>query len=210
MADYHQYVFDQEKREFIGEFEEMYKQESISNYDSWHQEDSRQLKLNIVLSLINEMNYSTIIDIGCGKGSFTHKLKKRNNDVYGLDISSTAVEIARQRFPDIQFSNLDVNKILEVISTFKTVESKKGYVDFVFSSECFSYLENWKELIEIISKHTKYFMISLYIPEKPIGFIKAIDELETEIEMHFKIIESIHLTTTNAFIIYAESKISQL
>ena len=206
MAEYHQYVFDKEKREFIGDFEEMYRQESISNFDSWHQEDSRQLKLNIVLSLINEMNYSTIIDIGCGKGSFSHKLKKRNNFVYGLDVSKTAVEIAQQRFPDIEFSSLDVNDISEVLKMFKGVKKGKGNIDLVFSSECFSYLKNWEELIETISEHTKYFIISLYIPENPIVFINSISELEEVVSKFFYINESIHLTKTNSYIVLSKSK----
>ena len=152
------------------------------------------------------MNYSTIVDIGCGKGSFTHKLKKRNNSVYGLDISKTAVEIAQQRFPDIGFSSFDVNEISEVLKMFKAVEKENGNIDLVFSSECFSYLKNWKELIKTISEHSKYFMISLYIPENPIGFIKSISELEEVISKFFHINESIHLTKTSSYIVYSESK----
>ena len=42
MAKYHKYVFDVEKRTFIGDFENMYAHESIEKFDSWHQDDSRQ------------------------------------------------------------------------------------------------------------------------------------------------------------------------
>ncbi len=202
MAEYHKYVFDTKNRKFIGEFEQMYEQESVSNFDSWHQEDSRQLKLNIALSLINEMNFAKIIDIGCGKGSFTHKLKKRNNLVYGFDVSKTAVEIARNRFPDIDFSPLDANNIPEVMQSLNKIKK----IDLTFSSECISYIENWRELIETASKFTKYLMISLYIPNNPIGFVKSIDALEDEISKNFDIIESIHLTTNNSYIIFSKTQ----
>ena len=41
----------------------------------------------------------------------THQLKKINNQVLGLDISSTAIDLARARFPDIEFDVADVNNI---------------------------------------------------------------------------------------------------
>jgi len=44
MARYHKYVFDADKREFVGSFEEMYQNEKVDNFDSWHQEDSRKLQ----------------------------------------------------------------------------------------------------------------------------------------------------------------------
>ena len=109
MAGYHKYVFDESKREFVGSFEEMYQNEQIDNFDSWHQEDSRQLQRKIALSIFEEYNFQSIVDVGSGKGALTHLLKKRNNQVIGFDISPTAVEQAKARFPDIQFSSIDVN-----------------------------------------------------------------------------------------------------
>ena len=38
MAEYHKYVFDLAKREFVGDFDKMYQQEVSDNYDSWHQD----------------------------------------------------------------------------------------------------------------------------------------------------------------------------
>ena len=59
--------------------------------------------------MMEEYNFQSIVDVGSGKGALTHLLKKRNNQVIGLDISSTAVEQAKARFPDIQFISIDVN-----------------------------------------------------------------------------------------------------
>ena len=33
MAGYHKYVFDIDKREFVGSFEEMYQNEQVGNFD---------------------------------------------------------------------------------------------------------------------------------------------------------------------------------
>jgi 2-polyprenyl-3-methyl-5-hydroxy-6-metoxy-1,4-benzoquinol methylase len=110
MENYHKYVFDTERRTFVGHFEEMYQNESIANFDSWHQEDTRQLNRQISLEIIDQFNFGNIVDVGCGKGALTHRLKKKNNKVLGIDISHTAIDIASARFPDIAFKQLDVGK----------------------------------------------------------------------------------------------------
>ena len=111
MAKYHKYVFDVEKRTFIGDFENMYAHESIEKFDSWHQDDSRQLQRKICLEILNQYNFNTIVDIGCGKGALTHILKKKNNTCLGIDISQTAIDIAKERFNDIDFVVCDINNI---------------------------------------------------------------------------------------------------
>lgn len=39
MAEYHNYVFDVENREFVGQFNEMFNAEEDNYFNSWHQED---------------------------------------------------------------------------------------------------------------------------------------------------------------------------
>lgn len=111
MANYHKFVFDTDKRTFVGQFEEMYQHEKIANFDSWHQDDSRQLNRKIALDILGSYNFQRIVDIGSGKGTLTHQLKKINNQVLGLDISSTAIDVARARFPDIEFDVVDANNV---------------------------------------------------------------------------------------------------
>ena len=74
----------------------------------------------------------------------------------------------------------------------------------IFSAECLSYIENWRDLINIFSKHTKFILISLYIPENPIGFVKSHDDLEGEISKYFDIIESVKLTISRFSIIFGK------
>ena len=111
MAKYHKYVFDIDNRKLIGDFETMYQNESKENFDSWHQDDTRQLQRKIDLAILEDYNFNNILDIGCGKGSLTHLLKKKNNQVLGIDISQTVVNIVKERFPDINFVCTDVNHI---------------------------------------------------------------------------------------------------
>ncbi len=100
---YHPFVFDTDRRRFVGDFEAMYQAEASQGYDSWHQEDMRQLDKRICLDILGEGNFAEVLDVGCGKGAFTQFLKKRNNRVLALDISETALAVGRARFPDIDF-----------------------------------------------------------------------------------------------------------
>ncbi|MDN5098597.1 class I SAM-dependent methyltransferase [Aliarcobacter butzleri] len=111
MAKYHKYVFDVENRKLVGDFEIMYQNESKENFDSWHQDDTRQLQKKINLAILEDYNFEKIIDIGSDKGSLSYLFKKKNNYVLGLDISQTAVNIAQEKFPDIDFLSTDVNQI---------------------------------------------------------------------------------------------------
>ena len=52
MKKYHKYVFDQTKRSFVGDFEQMYQDEIKDGFDSWHQEDTRQLNREVTLSIL--------------------------------------------------------------------------------------------------------------------------------------------------------------
>lgn len=180
---YHKYVFDVNKRKFVGKFEEMYQNEDRNGYDSWYQEDLTHLSRQISLVILNRYNFSRILDIGCGKGSFTHLLKKANNEVVGMDISQTAIEKARARYRNIDFKVLSISELMS---------TQKEQYDLVIMIEILSYLENWKEVIEYVSKITRYIFISLYLPSNPIGFVKSFDSLKDEVVKHFSIeIESL-------------------
>lgn len=204
MKRYHKYVFNTEKRKFVGEFERMYQGEAKEGFDSWHQEDHRNLSRKIVLSILQDYNFDLVIDIGCGKGACTHFLKKKNNKVIGVDISKTALEAAEQRYPDIDFLCMDIKKTDELEEFLDGVERTEN--SLVVGREVFSYVENWKDVLEIISRHTRYFLVSLYIPEDPIGFVKSVQDFIKETEKHFEIIELVDNIKWDSIVILGRSK----
>lgn len=207
MAKYHKYVFNVEERTFIGDFEGMYAHEAVENFDSWHQDDSRQLQCKICLEILNQYNFNTIVDIGCGKGALTHILKKKNNMCFGIDISQTAINIAKERFSDIDFMVCDVNKIGSLSDLILEGHlCGGGKPDLVFSSEAFSYFSNYKKLLKEISEISEYFMISLYLPNDPIGFVKSESELLDNIRYYFEIIEHVSLGVQKSVVVFARSK----
>ena len=129
MAKYHKYVFDKERRQFVGDFEKMYSAEKKDSFDSWHQTDSRNLTKKFCNCILNQYNFNKIIDIGCGKGAFTHMLKRNNNYVIGLDVSKTAIRTAKSHYPDIDFVQLDAASE-DFESNMYNIAEGGGGVDF--------------------------------------------------------------------------------
>lgn len=196
MAKYHKYVFDTENRKFVGQFEDMYLNEDKDNFDSWFQEDLTALKYKISLEILNQYNFESILDVGCGKGAFTHLLKQKNNSVLGVDISETAIKKAKAKFPKVNFQVLKANEILSLNEKF----------DLAVVMEILSYLETWKEFIGEISKMSTYIFIALYIPENPIGYVKSFEDLSSEVEKHFEIVTKIINETERSILILAKIK----
>jgi SAM-dependent methyltransferase len=175
---YHDYVFDIEQRKFVGKFEEMYQQEDVQGFDSWYQEDTTHITKRLSLCLLEQYNFDSVLDVGCGKGSFTHLLKKNNNEVSGCDLSETAIKKAKSRFPSINFFTASSSDLQR--------DHRKQY-DLVILMEVLSYIADWQDFISYISTITHYCLISLYLPPNPIGFIKSFDVLTTEAKKYFDI-----------------------
>ena len=175
---YHKYVFDVNKRKFVGKFEEMYQNEDKNGYDSWYQEDLTNLSRQISLAILNRYNFSRVLDVGCGKGTFTHLLKKANNEVVGIDVSETAIEKARAKYRNIDFKVLSVDELMKM---------QQERYDLVIMLEVLSYLENWRQVIKYIANITRYVYVSLYIPADPVGFVKNFENLRSEITKYFNI-----------------------
>src|SRR2546421_8994663 len=109
---WHPYVFDLEARRFVGDFEGMYRAEVDEGFDSWHQSDPRRLDAQVSRLLLDQITYRTAIDLGCGKGHSTVALKRRDNQVVGVDVAPTAIALARGAFPDVDFVCADVTEYL--------------------------------------------------------------------------------------------------
>ena len=184
---YHKFVFDEDNREFVGEFEEMYKEEDI---DPWHCSDLRMASKKIHTAILQDMNWSYILDYGCGKGAFTHTLKKNNNRVIGVDVSQNAINKA-----------INMYGHLVDFYTLKDEESLgKGY-DLIVCLEVLSYLSLYEDQLRKFSNMGKYLYISLYIPTYPIGFVKSIENLITSVDLYFNIEQKIIFNDESIFLL---------
>ena len=190
---YHKYVFDSEKRRFVGNFEKMYANEEAERYDPWHSSNLTHLPKLIHYQILNSYNFGRILDFGCGKGAFTHLLKKRNNFVLGLDVSPTAIEKASSMYgSEVDFCVIKNNDFAPFID-------KK--FDCIICLEILSYIEQWQKVLADIFTFTDYIYISLFIPPNPIGYVKSHEDLISEVSKYFKIIEELIYNRESIFIL---------
>jgi len=174
---YHKYVFDARQRKFIGRFEEMYANEDKEHFDSWFQDDVSDFSRRFSSWVISQNRYSSILDVGCGKGTFANLLKKNGNRIVGVDISPTAIAKARSRYPGIDFLAMTVDQAL----------GKKGSWDLIVMMEILSYLKDWRKVIQKASRRGRRIFISLYLPPKPMGFVKSFSSLKKSLTKYFEI-----------------------
>ena len=79
--------------------------------------------------------FRKILDVGCGLGGLTHQIMKRNGYgglVTGIDISKTAVNKAKSRYPECNFLPLDICSDLS--------DNHDGTYDLVVLSEIIWYV----------------------------------------------------------------------
>ncbi len=164
---YHKYVFNTEERSFVGQFEEMYHNENIEGFDSWHQEDVSDIRRQICLTILSRYNFKNVLDIGCGKGNFTNLLKKVNNHVTGIDISQSAIGKANIRYRNLDFMVASTNEWMQMPS--------KQY-DLITIIGTLTYIENWRDVVKCAVNRTRYLYVDSYVPNNPIGYVKSFDE----------------------------------
>ena len=155
--DYHDYVIKNGK--FIGKFEEMY--QNIE--DPWLHGKALAIQYDIAIYLINRYNVCNksvkILDIGCGKGAFTLRIKNNfpKSKITALDISSTAIVKAKKNNrKGIDFKVSDIQK------DYKKIKEK---YDLIILSEIMWYiLPNLKDILLFLSKNVLkkkgYFLVN--------------------------------------------------
>lgn len=194
MPGYHKYVFDTERRRFVGRFEEMYRAEDTEGFDSWFEQDLRPLRKVLSNAILSAYNFHRILDLGCGKGTFTHLLKKQNNTVVGIDSSETAIRKARESYPDVDFRCMDIRSIRELRET----------VDLVVVMGTFAYVEDWSLVLRDVAGLTRWLYVAEYVPPDPIGFVKSTDQLIAEVEQLFRVVTKVVLDDVHC-LLFAET-----
>ena len=87
-----------------------------------------------VLKLIDAPAGSRVLDLGCGNGALTKKLKELGFQAQGMDASEDMLAVAREKHPDIRFDNGDATQ-------FTLPEP----VDVVFSNAVFHWIDAEKQ-----------------------------------------------------------------
>jgi len=182
------YVWDRARRAFLGRFEAMYRAEDEEGFDSWRERDLRPLRKRISLAILDSYNFDRVLDVGCGKGTITHLLKRRNNHVVGIDMSETAIARARASYPDIEFRCADAMELATWEDEF----------DLVVVMGTLLYIERWERLVEALAAMTRWLYVTELVPEEPIGYVRSMTHLLDVVERHFRVdtkvvVDDVHL-----------------
>lgn len=112
---------------------------------------SRHLR-RIIKQIIRPLEFQSVLDIGCGQGSLLQELQIEFPGIipYGIDISGSAVELARGRVSGGWFRVMDITK-----------ESLGEKCDLVVCSEVLEHISDDVTVLQNLRKMTrKYLLIS--------------------------------------------------
>jgi len=112
--------------------------------------DFHQRKFNSTIELIKNLNTGEklrLLDIGCGQGHVTAKIKKQfpNLEVYGLDYSVSAIDYAVSIYKDIDF----------VVANAYLPPYEDGYFDIVVCNNIWEHVPDPLSLLKAVSRVLK-------------------------------------------------------
>lgn len=91
-------------------------------------------------------NFNRILDVGCGPGAYADELSKKCNKLYGIDISSRMIEIARAKnLPNADFS----------IGKIENLQFQDCFFDAIVCIGVLEYLDDIEKGIREVARVTK-------------------------------------------------------
>lgn len=101
--------------------------------------DFSHLGMKILQKYINSSNALKVLDIGCGEGTRLAGLIKnnKNKEGCGIDISKTAIQLAKTNYPYLKFIKSDIEKI----------PFKDNSFDLIYSAYVLEHLDNPEKLL---------------------------------------------------------------
>lgn len=111
--------------------------------DEWPEE--KKLRVIEVIRSLPLANDGQALDFGCGNGVFTEVLKRAlpNWQITGCDISPTALENARKRYPNLRFDS------------FESLENQGLCFDLVFSHHVLEHVFDIRAILQSLAKRVK-------------------------------------------------------
>ena len=176
---YQDYVIKDGK--LVGDFETMY-QDFDNPWDQSFRENA-VLSKSVVENILRRSDFKRPYEIDCGLGYCVEKMRDICGVGGGLDVSKTAIEKAKVKFPLCHFDNGDILEF-EKILEFKP--------DCIFMDEVTWYvLEKLDEFKNLISKHFKGTSFLHTLRQYPQGTQQYGNDYFTDLEGFMKYFEPV-------------------
>lgn len=113
----------------------------------------KKLRISRIIKSLHLPEYGEALDFGCGNGVFSDVLKKAlpHWNVYGCDISKTAIQNASKRFPNYHFFENSDRRYLG------------KQFDFVFTHHVLEHVFNIQQIAQQFTRRTKKSASMLHI-----------------------------------------------
>lgn len=109
-------------------------------WDNADESEAHEFLVGPILRLLASAKARSVLDLGCGNGSFTMKIASQNYDITGCDFSQSGIELAQRQFPEVKFFQQDVSQDLS--------PEHAGKYDAVISTEVIEHLLLPRKLME--------------------------------------------------------------
>lgn len=121
-----------------------YREEYFSGLTSNWNRVSYSYISKLIDGAIKEKHGMKILDLGCGTGTYFFDLRNKNNEVFGIDFSSTAINAAK-----------DKGYVELVQGSITELPYPENYFDFIFCTEVLEHVLDYKKGIEEINRVLK-------------------------------------------------------
>lgn len=98
----------------------------------------------------------SLLEVGCGEGHQSQQLRTLCDSLYGIDVSATAIERARNRVPDARFAAGDIFA--------QPWGRERGRFDLVVAAEVLYYVADIRSTIEEMNHVGKACLVTLFAP----------------------------------------------
>ncbi len=129
--------------------------------------ESPSKALLLFSELLNLESFKRVLDSGCGNGRNAIYLARKGCEVFGVDISSTAVSKAREKVESLRFSDrVHIHKE----SMLNPLPFPPGHFDLVLDSYVFCHFfdsdrDKYRHNIRLLTRSAGYFILSVFPPE---------------------------------------------
>lgn len=123
-------------------FAEEYTNQITSQNNFWNKYLEAPAMENL---LKDKVSGKAVLDLGCGSGVSTIKLKNWNANVVGVDISEKMVDIAKREYPEINFN----------VASVEDLPFPENRFDIVASSLVFHYIQDLTKVFKEVNRVLK-------------------------------------------------------